>query len=192
MCLHTKLPTFATFNAFSKGQQMLGDLLRLMSNLKIHIIALQDSGPLFQTKEGKLMYGNYHIEYFQFGEGKNDTLAFIIDEGIMYHLIKEIKFINNQAARTLALMVPKILNGEDLYLINTYAPPTHKNKSQYIQNLQKFLQKHKFTSDNSIILGDLNDFVDSDLDYWTNKQKNTQRKTGVILNPLFKLHTQTK
>ncbi len=47
--------TFVTFNAFSKGQQMLGDLLRLMSDLKIHIIALQDSGPLFQTKEGKLI-----------------------------------------------------------------------------------------------------------------------------------------
>ncbi len=184
---HQTAFTFVTFNAFSKGQQMLGDLLRLMSDLKIHIIALQDSGELFQTKEGKSMYGNYHIEYFRFGEGKNDTLAFIIDEGIMYHLIKEIKFITNQAARTMTLIVPRVLNGEDLYLINTYAPATHNNKPQYIQNLQKFLQKHKLTSNNSVILGDLNDFVDSDLDYWTNKQKFTQRKTGLILNPLRRL-----
>jgi exonuclease III len=156
---HKNLLSFLSFNAFNAGQQMLGDLLQLMCELKIHIIALQDTGKLFQTKEGKLTYGNYHIEHYQFGEGKNDSLAFIIDEGITHHIIKELKFTTNACARTMVLTIPKILQGKDLHLINTYAPPSQKQKHIYIQHLINFMQQHNFTSNNSIIMGDLNDFI---------------------------------
>ena len=78
--------TCLTLNAFSKGQNIVPDLLQLMSNLKIHIVALQDCGLVFQSKQGKAQFGNYKLEMFKFGEGKNDTLAFMIDEGIINFL----------------------------------------------------------------------------------------------------------
>src|SRR5690349_13971877 len=98
-----------------------------MSEIKIHILALQDSGKLFQTKEGKTLYGNNHIEHFQFDTGKNDTLAFIIDEGIIHYVIKEVKFQTNVTARAMVLTIPKINNRKPINLINVYAPPSYNS-----------------------------------------------------------------
>lgn len=65
-----------------------------MSELKIHIIALQDTGYMYTTAEGKRAHGNYHIEQFTFGTGKADTLALLMDEGIKQHIIRDNKRVN--------------------------------------------------------------------------------------------------
>ena len=120
--------TCLTFNTFSKGQNIFPDLLQLITNLKINIIALQDCGYLFQSKQGKAQYGNYKLEIFKFGEGKNDTLAFIIDEGTVNFLLKENSIKTNVAARSLILTVHSLLkNDEPFHIINTYAPPSPKD-----------------------------------------------------------------
>src|SRR5690349_6010861 len=76
-----------SFNTRKQGQKLLGDSLRLMKGLKAHVLALQDVGHMYPTKEGKAECSNYHLEQFRFGSGKSDTLALIIDEGIQQHFI---------------------------------------------------------------------------------------------------------
>jgi exonuclease III len=179
---------FITFNAFNKGQIILSDLLQLLSDLKVHIIAIQDSGKLYQTQEGRAQFGNYHIEHFQFGEGKNDTLAFIIDEGITHHIIKEIKFNTSKVARTMVLTLPKIYNGSDLHIVNTYAPAVQSQKATYVKELLSFLQQHQYTAENTFIMGDMNDFVLPEIDHWSNKPSgNKHRQCGVVLHPLRRI-----
>src|SRR5215218_908637 len=95
-----------TYNTRTIVQPLIGDILRLMSDLKIHIVALQDTGLLFTTAEGKAAHGNYHIEQYKFGEGKADTLAFLIDEGIKNHIIKEQKVVTNEKARAMMIILP--------------------------------------------------------------------------------------
>jgi exonuclease III len=164
--------------------QCLGDILRLMSDLKIHVVALQDCGLLFQTPEGRSLYGNYVIEQFRFGDGKSDTLAFIIDEGIAYHIIKDIKIQTSKDARAMVLTIPKTVNKQDLHLINTYAPPSHNEQKEYIKKLTQFITKNNLNHNNSVVMGDLNDFVVPELDYWTNKRHSPHRTLGTVLNPL--------
>src|SRR4051794_29654807 len=48
----------------------------------------------------------------------------------------------------------------------------------------KFLQHHKFDSTNSVIMGDLNDFLVPEMDYWSNQKQTSQRTLGTVLQPL--------
>jgi hypothetical protein len=131
---------FLSFNAFNKGQQMLGDLLRLMCDLKVHFIAAQDSGKLFQTKEGKAIYGNYHIEHYQFGTGKNDTLAFIIDEGIIHQIIKDVKFTTSSTTSN---------NNTNNYNSTAYSTNNNNNNSDYNNNSSTFVSSDYFNDLNN-------------------------------------------
>ena len=149
--------TCLTLNVFSKGQNIVPDLLQLM---KIHIVALQDCGLLFQSKQGKAQFGSYKLEMFKFGEGKNDTLAFMIDEGIINFLRQEKPIITNEAARSLILVLPSILKmKEPFYIINTYAPPSPKDKPKYITALMNMCHQLNISATNSMIMGYLNDFT---------------------------------
>lgn len=110
-------------------------------------------------------------------------MAFIIDEGIVHSLLKEVKFYTSEAARTMVLTLPKILNEQSLHIINTYAPPSSNDKAGYVAQLISFLNQNQYTPQNSIIVGDLNDYVCSELDYWSNKKSSANKQLGTILNP---------
>lgn len=46
----------------------MDDILQLMSDLKIHIVALQDTDNIVTTKQSKREYGDYQVFSFQFGK----------------------------------------------------------------------------------------------------------------------------
>ena len=173
-----------TYNSQGKGAQSMSDLLQLMSNLKLHIIALQDTGHIYATRESKRQYGDYQLITFQFGENKCDTLAFLIDEGIYQQVIKSPFVIKSNKARAMVIPVPKITGAGPLYIVNTYAPPKHSMKAEYVQHLMTLLDSNKITAQNSLIVGDLNDYLIPEIDRWSNRQHNNKHQRGAVLNPL--------
>jgi hypothetical protein len=56
-----------------------------------------------------------------------------------------------------------------------------------INNLISFLRQHQFTSQNSIIIYDLNDYISPELDYWSNKKLSGNRQLGKVFQPLQRL-----
>jgi exonuclease III len=154
-----------------------------MSIFKAHIIALQDCGHIYKSNESKQLYGDYKVHQFNFSKNKNDTLAFIIDEGMVHHIMQgSAKFIENADSRTLVLQLTKIYNNQDFFIVNTYAPPNKQDQPQYFYNIRKFLHKHAITAANSLILGDLNDYAEVSLDRWsTKKQTNNKNVHGKLL-----------
>jgi exonuclease III len=72
----------------------------------------------------------------------------------------------------MVLTVPNIVNKQDLHLVNTYAPPSHTEQKEYIHKLTQFMKENSLSSNNSVIMGDLNDFVTPELDHWTSKHHN--------------------
>ena len=158
----------------------------MMATLHIHIIALQDIGYVFKSQESKQLYGDYKIQFFKFGDSQAETLAFIINEGLSLHIIKANQVIEDTPSRSMMIEIPGICQGESLYLLNTYAPAKQSQKGAYIKELQKHILKYKLSPRNTVIMGDLNDYISSQLDRWSSKGPSSSTK-GAILNPLKKI-----
>lgn len=132
----TSVNNSPTLNLISYNLKTLGksttDLLTLMSNLQIHIMALQDTGFLYNYVIDKQNFGNYQIIQFSFSKQHNDTLAFIIDEGVFFHYLKDTNnIIKDEKARAILLKLPGALihNHSEINILNIYAPP---NKATWI------------------------------------------------------------
>lgn len=175
-----------TLNLMQQGSAALPQLLHLMASLKIHIMALQDVGYFNKTLESKQQYGDYKVFYYKFSEKTNDTLAFLLDEGIYHHVIKERLVTERPDAHSYILTIPNILDEEQsLHIVNTYAPAKNNLKKQYVRNLIKMLRELKLTPQNTMIVGDMNDYISPQLDRWSTKTaKTTGSNKGDILNPL--------
>lgn len=60
----------ATFNMFKKGQQMVGDLLRLMCDLKLHIIARKTQANYFKLKKEEHSMATITLNTFNLDQEK--------------------------------------------------------------------------------------------------------------------------
>jgi exonuclease III len=123
----------------------------------------------------------------KFSSSPSDSIAYIIDEGLFYHILKGNKnIIDYPEQRCSILTLPPLINGDMFHIINTYAPPNAEHKTECFQNMQHLLNKLNITSTNSIILGDINDFTASYLDRWSSYSTSETRR-GEVLNAFRKL-----
>lgn len=164
------------------------DIFQLMSDLKIHIVALQDTGHIITTKQSKRVYGDYQVFSFQFGENPCDTVALVLDEGIFHHIVKSTNTtLTSQKARAIAIKLPAIIGNTGssaFYVVNTYAPTKRTHQAEYTKELVAFLNTHQITPQNSVVVGDLNDYLLADLDRWSNKPSACREQRSKVLNPL--------
>ena len=134
-----------SFNAQTNETQVFEDLLQLMADTKTHIIALQDTGVIHEQTKLKQFFGDYQIIKFRFAENRNDTLAFIIEEGIYHKFLNNTKIFKNEKARAMGITIPNATNKKDLILVNTYAPPQIELQKEYQKSPTFFKRKQLYT-----------------------------------------------
>ena len=152
-----------------------------MNKIPIHILCVQDLGAL-TFNSFSTFYQLYSLHKFGTQLGEAETWGFFISKS----LSAQIKISPpSHSVKARCSLISLTFPEHTLNIVNTYAPPSDK-RADYSHHLADFLSQHKLTHENTIILGDLNDYLDSNLDRWCNAPtKSAHKLRGDILRPLI-------
>ena len=170
-----------TINLQSKGNSSLSSILKLITNLNIHILCMQDLGKM-NFNSFSIYFKHYNFYQFSTQLGEAETWGFFISKSLSAQ-IKISPPIHSVKARCsfISLIFPE----HTLNIVNTYAPPSEK-RAEYSCQLAEFLKINKLTFENTMLLGDMNDYLDSSLDRWCNVPiRSAHKLRGDILRPLI-------